>query len=48
MTKNLGTFGYKAPEIIRGDPIYTTACDIWSLACLGYDACFVNSNKWGY
>ena len=48
MTGYLGTFGYKAPEIIRSDPVYTAACDIWSLACLGYDACFVNSLKYGY
>ena len=48
MTGYMGTYGYKAPEVIRSDPYYTTACDIWSLACLGYDACFVNSGKWGY
>ena len=47
-TIGYGTQGYQAPEIISGEPIYSEACDIWSLACLGYDACFVNSEKWGF
>ena len=47
-TQGRGTDGYQAPEIITGKPKYTAACDIWSLACLGYDACFVNSGRWGF
>jgi calcium/calmodulin-dependent protein kinase I len=30
---NYGTQGYRAPEVILGQP-YTYSCDIWSLGCL--------------
>jgi len=34
VTQNLtGTFGYQAPEIVKGKP-YGTSADIWQLGCL--------------
>ncbi|CAD8100264.1 unnamed protein product [Paramecium sonneborni] len=39
MTLNVGTPLFQAPEQIQGQTNYTTAVDIWSLACVFYELC---------
>lgn len=35
---NVGTYGYKSPELLRGDK-YGFSNDIWALGCLLYVMC---------
>lgn len=34
MTPNVVTLWYRAPELLLGSPIQSTAIDIWSAACV--------------
>lgn len=34
MTPKVVTLWYRAPELLLGDPSYTTAVDMWSAGCI--------------
>ena len=34
MTQYIGTRWYRAPEIVLGSVLYSTAVDLWSLGCI--------------
>ena len=38
-THEVVTLWYRAPEVILGSKVYSTAVDIWSIGCILYEIC---------
>ena len=38
-THEVVTLWYRAPEVLLGQKVYSTAIDIWSLGCIFYELC---------